>query len=64
MKLQEAPNALCSCVEIDAELNQSSIQRQEEVCDYVSEQVLPHAINGEHICGLARQALRFSASRR
>ncbi|CAE7469458.1 KIN14U, partial [Symbiodinium pilosum] len=26
---------------------------QEEVCDYVSEQVLPHAINGEHICILA-----------
>ncbi|CAE7481081.1 KIF13B [Symbiodinium microadriaticum] len=26
---------------------------QEQVCDYVSEQVLPHAINGEHICILA-----------
>lgn len=22
---------------------------QEQVCDYVSEQVLPHALNGEHI---------------
>eukprot|EP00913_Durusdinium_trenchii_P009963 g9350.t1 len=26
---------------------------QEQVCGYVSEQVLPHALNGEHICCLA-----------
>lgn len=26
---------------------------QEQVCGYVSEQVLPHALNGEHICILA-----------
>lgn len=26
---------------------------QEKVCSYVSEQLLPHALNGEHICILA-----------
>ena len=36
--------------------------QQEQVCDYVSEQVLPHAINGEHICDPA--ALRCEAQRR
>ena len=38
--------------------------QQEQVCDYVSEQVLPHAINGEHICDPALPALRCEAQRR
>ena len=28
---------------------------EEHVCGYVSEQVLPHALNGEHICCSAKR---------